>query len=161
MREVAEFVRHESVQNPGEHRRPQSSGDDAREHVPAVRREREADQHGDVVDSDGSETERVKGEREQGDAHEMFAIGQRILRGIEKWRVEQVQRLVSQRVAVPIDDERVQQRVAEVRDGGGDVAGERQGERDRQEQVKGEDRRFANNLPCSRHLEPRSRQSDL
>ncbi|HJT18332.1 MAG TPA: hypothetical protein VJ853_13120, partial [Thermoanaerobaculia bacterium] len=62
---------------------------------------------------------------------------------MENRRVEEVQRLVSERVAVPIDDPRIEQRIAEIGDRGAEADGERPGEEDGQQQIEREDPRFA------------------
>src|SRR6266542_3307126 len=78
----------------GKKRRPEAAGDHARQDARAVRRQREAQEHGDVVDRQGSKTHRVKRQTKQRDPDEVLAVRERKFRRIEDRRVEQMQRRV-------------------------------------------------------------------
>ena len=77
------------------------------------------------MDGDGAQACQPEGEDEEGDTHEVFAVRQRIFRGIENRRVEEMQRLMRQRVAIPIEDPRIEQRIAEIGDCCRQVRGQR------------------------------------
>jgi len=79
----------------------------------------------------------------------MLAVGKRKLRRVEDRRVEQVQRLVGERVRVPVEDPGVEKWIAEVRDGGAEVCRERPGEGDGDEKVAREKRNLADERAAS------------
>ena len=129
VREVIELVREERGEDAGQQRRDRRAGDDAREHVAAVAREGEAEEHADVVDGDRREAGQEERQREERLAEEVLAECE----GHEGWRVhrrlEDLQRRVRQRPAVPVDEERDEQRVALIRHRGVEVRSLRPRER--------------------------------
>ena len=112
VRRVRDAEGEERVEDPGRQRGGGVARDDARQHVRAVRAEREAEERGQTVQRDGARAGQPRRKQRQGHAEEVLAVRQRQVPRREDRRVEQVQRLVHERVAVPVEDPGVEQRIA-------------------------------------------------
>ena len=151
VREMVDAEVDEGVEDAGD----ESARGRSRQHAPenerAVAAEGEAEQEGDVVDRQRREAEEGRTAAQRCAMPKRFSLyASGYLLGIENVGVVDVRRRVGDAVEVPVEDPGVEQRIAEVGDGGVEADGDGPGEDDGEEEEEAEGAGFAKKADSER-----------